>query len=60
MKDLLEDTARRAIRYLSELDAVVGDGDHGFSMATGFAKTVVKLDSLEDTDIVISRKRKRR
>lgn len=37
--------------YLSDLDAPIGDSDHGNNMARGFAKLVEKLPSVEDTDI---------
>lgn len=37
--------------YLSDLDAPIGDSDHGTNMARGFAKLVEKLPTVEDTDI---------
>lgn len=37
--------------YLSDLDAPIGDSDHGINMARGFGKLVEKLPTVEDTDI---------
>lgn len=37
--------------YLSDLDAPIGDSDHGTNMARGFNKLVEKLPTVEDTDI---------
>jgi phosphoenolpyruvate---glycerone phosphotransferase subunit DhaL len=37
--------------YLSELDAAIGDGDHGLNMSKGFAAVVDKIDTLQDDDI---------
>lgn len=37
--------------YLSELDATIGDADHGINMARGFGKLVEKLPSVAETDI---------
>jgi phosphoenolpyruvate---glycerone phosphotransferase subunit DhaL len=37
--------------YLTELDAAVGDGDHGINMDRGMAEVTAKLDSLADRDI---------
>ena len=37
--------------YLTQLDAEIGDADHGFNMARGFKKVQEKLPSLSDTDI---------
>jgi dihydroxyacetone kinase-like protein len=37
--------------YLSKLDTEIGDGDHGFSIASGFSSFVKKLDELGDLDI---------
>lgn len=36
--------------YLSDLDAKVGDGDHGINMARGAAAAVEAFDEMEDTD----------
>ena len=30
--------------YLSELDSVIGDGDHGTTIARGFKKTVKEIE----------------
>lgn len=37
--------------YLSELDAVIGDGDHGINMERGFKKVLEKLETDEQQDI---------
>jgi phosphoenolpyruvate---glycerone phosphotransferase subunit DhaL len=37
--------------YLTELDAAVGDGDHGINMDRGMAEVITKLDSLAGRDI---------
>ena len=37
--------------YLTELDAAVGDGDHGLNMDRGMAEVTAKLDGLADRDI---------
>jgi dihydroxyacetone kinase-like protein len=34
--------------YLTQLDAAIGDADHGMNMDRGFAAVVEKLDSLDD------------
>ena len=37
--------------YLSELDAAIGDGDHGLNMNKGFNAVVEKIETLKDEDI---------
>lgn len=37
--------------FLTELDNVIGDGDHGINMARGFRAVEEKLEGLEDKDI---------
>lgn len=37
--------------FLTELDNVIGDGDHGINMARGFAEVEKKMDSIADKDI---------
>lgn len=37
--------------FLTELDNVIGDGDHGINMARGFSEVEKKMDSLRDKDI---------
>ena len=37
--------------FLTELDNVIGDGDHGINMARGFAEVEKKMDTLADQDI---------
>ncbi len=38
-------------QYLTELDAPIGDADHGINMDRGFKKVMSKLPSVEDKDI---------
>jgi dihydroxyacetone kinase/dihydroxyacetone kinase-like protein len=38
-------------RYFGDLDAVVGDGDFGYSMARGFELVLADWDSFDRTDI---------
>jgi dihydroxyacetone kinase-like protein len=38
-------------QYFGELDAVVGDGDFGYSMARGFEKVLLDWDTIEYNDI---------
>ncbi len=37
--------------YLTELDAAIGDADHGINMNRGFQKVVSQLSSVADKDI---------
>ena len=37
--------------YLTELDAAIGDSDHGVNLARGFEKVVEKLPDVQDKDI---------
>lgn len=37
--------------YLTELDAAIGDADHGINMDRGFKKAIVQLPTLTDKDI---------
>jgi len=37
--------------YLTELDAAIGDGDHGINMDRGFKAVLAKLPDFEDKDI---------
>lgn len=37
--------------FLTQLDNVIGDGDHGINMARGFAEVLKKLPTLEDKDL---------
>ena len=37
--------------YLSELDAAIGDGDHGINMNKGFSAVVAKLKDDDGLDI---------
>jgi phosphoenolpyruvate---glycerone phosphotransferase subunit DhaL len=38
-------------QYLTELDAAIGDADHGINMDRGFKKVVTQLPSVADKDI---------
>ena len=38
-------------QYLTELDAAIGDGDHGINMDRGMSEVCAKLDGLADRDI---------
>src|SRR4051794_33866897 len=38
-------------RYFSDLDAVVGDGDFGYSLAQGFGKLMDGWDQMEYSDV---------
>ncbi|WP_409042629.1 dihydroxyacetone kinase ADP-binding subunit DhaL [Mannheimia haemolytica] len=37
--------------YLTELDTVIGDGDHGLNMQRGFSKALEKAHTVQDKDI---------
>jgi len=37
--------------YLSELDAAIGDGDHGLNMSKGFKAVIKKTEELPDDDL---------
>ena len=37
--------------YLTDLDAAIGDADHGINMERGFSKVAEKLPTMEDKDI---------
>lgn len=37
-------------QYLTDLDAAIGDGDHGINMNKGFKAVVEKLDTVKDMD----------
>ena len=38
-------------QYLTELDAAIGDGDHGINMDRGMSEVCAKLDGLAERDI---------
>jgi len=48
---LIARTAVANEKYFGELDAVVGDGDFGYSMARGFELVIQDWDSFDRTDI---------
>src|SRR5665809_96183 len=47
----IADTCLENEKYFSDLDAVVGDGDFGYSLARGFGKLLEDWDSLEYDDV---------
>ena len=47
----IAETALENEKYFSDLDAVVGDGDFGYSLARGFGKLLEDWDSLEYDDV---------
>ncbi|GAC1650381.1 MAG: dihydroxyacetone kinase subunit DhaL [Ktedonobacteraceae bacterium] len=54
VKHVVRTIAQTAIdneKYFSDLDAVVGDGDFGYSLARGFEKLLEDWDTLEYTNI---------
>ncbi len=46
----IADTALKNEQYFSELDAVVGDGDFGYSIARGFEKVLENWDNIDRTN----------
>lgn len=48
---LLAEVYGQKKNYLTDLDAAIGDADHGANMARGFAAVATKLDALEGKDI---------
>jgi dihydroxyacetone kinase phosphoprotein-dependent L subunit len=44
-------TCRDNEKYFGDLDAVVGDGDFGYSLARGFEKLDAEYDNVDRTDI---------
>lgn len=46
----IADTAIKNEQFFSELDAVVGDGDFGYSIARGFEKVLEKWDEIDRTN----------
>jgi phosphoenolpyruvate---glycerone phosphotransferase subunit DhaL len=47
----IAETALENERYFCDLDAVVGDGDFGYSLARGFGKLLEDWDTLEYSDV---------
>jgi dihydroxyacetone kinase-like protein len=47
----IAETAVENEKYFGELDAVVGDGDFGYSLARGFEKLLEGWDSLDRSDV---------
>jgi len=48
---IVADTALENEKYFCDLDAVVGDGDFGYSLARGFGKVVDGWDAMEYEDV---------
>ena len=46
----ISDTIEKNVDYLTELDAEIGDGDHGANMNKGFNKIKQQLEKTEETD----------
>ena len=47
----IAETAVENEKYFGDLDAVVGDGDFGYSLARGFEKLLAGWDDLDRTDV---------
>ncbi|UQU62656.1 dihydroxyacetone kinase subunit L [Couchioplanes caeruleus] len=47
----IAETAVENEKYFGDLDAVVGDGDFGYSLARGFEKLLEGWDALDRTDV---------
>jgi len=47
----IAETAVENEKYFGDLDAVVGDGDFGYSLARGFEKVLEGWDDLDRTDV---------
>jgi dihydroxyacetone kinase len=47
VRDLIDSIVTNR-QYLSEIDGLIGDGDHGINMAKGFNGCAVRLDALGD------------
>lgn len=47
----IAETAIENEKYFGDLDAVVGDGDFGYSLARGFEKLIEGWDSIDRTDV---------
>ncbi len=47
----IADTIEKKVDYLTDLDAKIGDGDHGINMAKGFKKIKEDLKAYEGDDI---------
>lgn len=45
------DTIQASKGYLTQLDAAIGDADHGVNMARGFSKVTEKLPTVRNNDI---------
>ena len=52
MMDAIADAIRDKQNWLSELDGVIGDGDHGVTMNIGWSAVKVELDKREDDAVI--------
>lgn len=52
LRDAIESVSNAIIaqkEFLTQLDRVIGDGDHGINMARGFEAVLEKIDAMDDT-----------
>ena len=47
----INDTLQENKMFLSKLDSIIGDGDHGISISKGFLNAVVKVKEQDPTNI---------
>jgi len=47
----INENVEKNIEYLSKLDSVIGDGDHGITISSGFRSTVEKISEKDFTSI---------
>ena len=47
----ISDTIVENAQFLTDLDAAIGDSDHGINLARGFKKVETELPALEDKTI---------
>jgi phosphoenolpyruvate---glycerone phosphotransferase subunit DhaL len=56
VKTVVRTIAQTAVdneKYFGDLDAIVGDGDFGYSLARGFEKVLLDWDTIDDSTISI-------
>ncbi len=51
MMDKINDTLQENKMFLSQLDSVIGDGDHGISISKGFLNAIAKIKEQEPANI---------
>ena len=52
LRDAIESVSNAIIaqkEFLTQLDRVIGDGDHGINMARGFEAVLERIDAMDDT-----------